>query len=174
MGSHKGGRAKRGRFMWARWILIVVLCGGGVVIALCVPIIGFSLLADGVEEMGAASALSDRGRHTIGTVQDTRAESSGPGSGVDHYMLVGFAAPDGGRHDVWVSGEKDVGDAARVLYDPRDPEVAITGSVTGKRVDGIVHIIGGAIMSIGVLIGYAVGGWSRLRSGRPRGAHGIT
>lgn len=160
--------------MWARWLLIVVLCGGAVVIALCMPLIGFSMLSDGVEQMGDASALDDRGRYTVGSVQDTRAESGGPGTGVDHFVLARFTAADGSRHDVWVSGEKDVGDAVRVLYDPRDPETAITGSVTGRRVDGITHIVGGGLLSVGLLATYAGWGWSRLRSGRRRGAHGIT
>ena len=174
MGARSGGKAKRGRFMWARWLVIVVICGAAVVIALCIPIIGFSMLGDGVGEMRAASALGDRGKYTVGTVQDTRVESDGPTTGYNHYVLVRFTASDRSRHDVWADGEREVGAPVRILYDPQDPETAITGSVTGERVDGITHIVGGGLLSIGVLLGYAGWGWSRLRAGRPHGKHGVT
>ncbi|TDC44356.1 hypothetical protein E1281_34285 [Actinomadura sp. KC345] len=174
MGARRGGKARRGRFMWARWLLVVVVCGAGAVIALCVPIIGFTMLGDGVDEMRDASALGDRGRYTVGTVQDTRVESDGPTTGYDHHILVRFTASDRSRHDVWADGDRRVGAGVRVLYDPRDPETATTGSVAGKRVDGITHIVGGGLLSIGLLTAYAGWGWSRLRAGRPRGKHGIT
>ncbi|MFI0373202.1 DUF3592 domain-containing protein [Actinomadura sp. 1N219] len=133
------------------------------VIALCVPIIGFSWFFGGVEQMGDASALADRGRPAIGVVQDVRVESQGPGMGVKKDVLVRFSASDGTRHAVWAPGDERVGAAVRVLYDPRDPENASTESVTKQRVGGVTRIGGGAVLSFGLLFAYVVFGWKRLR-----------
>lgn len=149
--------------MWARWALVIVLGVAGLVLAVCIPIIGGSWFADGVQRMGDASALADRGRRTVGIVQDKRAESGGPGMGVEKYVLVRFTTADGSAHKFWGDGDTDVGGAVRVLYDPRAPENAITDSVTEERVEAVTRIVGGALLFLVPIIGYVGFAWTRLR-----------
>ena len=146
-----------------RWTLAIVVVAAGLVVAASIPLIGFGFLKEGIDRMGGASALSDHGRYTLGIVRDTRAKSRGPGSTRKKEVLVQFTATDRTTHSAWMSGDQDVGAAVRVHYDPRDPETATTGSVTGERVAGITRIVGGALLGPGLLLAYAAYAWSRLR-----------
>ncbi|MGH3239025.1 MAG: hypothetical protein ACRDNL_01515 [Spirillospora sp.] len=139
------------------------------VIAVSLPFLGFALLSGGLERMGDASALADRGRPTIGIVRDTRTESQGPGTGVKKEVLVRFAVADGTRHSVWSSGDEKVGAAVRLLYDPEDPENASTESVTEQRVSGATRVFGGVLLGPVLLLAYVGFVGRRLLALRHRG-----
>lgn len=170
MGAHERLGARRiGRFQWVvRWGLVIVLSTAALVIAICVPIIGCSMLTEGVQRMRDASALSERGRYAPGTVLDERAESDGPGTGYKSYIKVRFTAADGSQHTIWGAGENGVGGTVQVHYDPQDPRTAVTDSLAKQRGEGITDIVGGALLFLVPTISYVGWAWSKLRDRRAR------
>ncbi|GAA4637423.1 hypothetical protein GCM10023196_091180 [Actinoallomurus vinaceus] len=130
---------------WALRLATVAAGLLGVAFAVVLVVEGIGVVHRGARAYGDASALNRHGRTAVATVVSKRVRGDAPIATDIKPMKVRFTAADGTEHVVGVNGDHRVGARIHILYDPADPDVAVTESLTtrhfwaaGKMVLGVV------------------------------------
>ncbi|WP_433334487.1 DUF3592 domain-containing protein [Spirillospora sp. CA-294931] len=123
--------------------------GVGLVLGCLFSGLGVVAVSMGVDEVGDASDLSERGRSASGTVVGHYERNAGP-AGTQRWVIVRFTAADGTSHRMESISDEPVGAEVEVRYDPDDPAVAVTGtgSVTLHWVKAIAIILIGLCLIV--------------------------
>ena len=157
----------------ARWALRPVVVGVGLLAVVGIVVLimaGIAVVRAGAREFGTASALSERGRTAVGTVISKQILKGPPHTGETDLIRIRFTADDGDQHVVRVEGDRRVGARIRVLYDPADPHVAVTESLTTRRFRAVGRILVGVAIILsplgifGTVIANAIGRWRKRRT----------
>ncbi|MEV0405715.1 DUF3592 domain-containing protein [Actinoallomurus sp. NPDC050550] len=120
----------------------------GVAFAVFVITGAIGIVRSGSRAYDDASALNRHGRTAVATVISKRVRGDEPIATDIKPMKVRFTAADGTEHVVGVDGDHHVGARIRVRYDPADPDVAVTESLTKRHFYAVWKMVGGVVLAL--------------------------
>ncbi|GAB3962726.1 hypothetical protein GCM10029978_018800 [Actinoallomurus acanthiterrae] len=133
---------------WALWLAAIP--AGLLAVASAVFVItgAIGIVRSGSRAYDDASALNRHGRTAVATVVAKQVRGHMPIVTDAKPMKVRFTAADGTVHVVGVGGDHHVGAQIRVLYDPADPDVAVTESLTKRHFLAVWKMVGGVVLAL--------------------------